>query len=462
MINDVTLFTSQSSAKFYDEIFCALDFELPRAKTGCRGFPKEAMLNAFIVSACEGFGYVTDLWDYLNNNRIIAHYCGFDITRPLPSYWTFDRFLKKMQNGDLKAVMASLVQKLYDLGVVDASFIGLDSTPVMANTAQNNPKSFAKNKYSKENHPKCDPDCALGVHSASNRHNERNYEFYWGYKNHILVDCISGLPIYELSTTADVADSTIVEAVLQGANDVITIEECTFIGDKGYDAKHVYNTVRDIYNGEAVIPLNKRNTRKTVSLAVGNPICDAGLAMRKDGKTRSESRLRQKYCCPFRNSKTGVCPCNHKNWNNGRKNRGCTKYMTIPDDYRLSIDRDCFRFRRIYALRTECERYNSRFKATGRLGTPLGAQRRKRCQPQYDFPHLRAGRRADCRPFRESSLLPQRQVSSPHGLNFYIAHLSAQFFNCVWFVLLRSDCRFLCACTLNRGASLIYPFCSSL
>ena len=323
------------------------------------------MLNAFVVSACEGLGYVTDLWDYLNNNRIIAHYCGFDITRPLPSYWTFDRFLKRAKNGDLKEVMASLVRKLYELGIVDASFIGLDSTSVKANTAQNNPKSFVKNKYSNENHPKSDPDCALGVQSASNQHNERNYEFYWGYKNHILVDCISGLPIYELTTTADIGDSTVVETVLEGANGVIPIDECTFIGDKGYDAKHVYNTVRDTYNGEAVIPLNKRNTRKTASLAAGNPICEAGLAMRKDGKTRSEGRLRQKYCCPFRNSKTGECPCNHKNWNNGRKNRGCTKYKTIPDDYRLSIDRDCFYFKRIYVLRTECERYNSRFKATG-------------------------------------------------------------------------------------------------
>ena len=366
LIDDVTLFTSQSSAKFYDELFCTVDIELPRAKTGRRGFPKEAMLNAFVVSACEGFGYVTDLWDYLNNNRIIAHYCGFDITRPLPSYWTFDRFLKKTKNGDLKEVMADLIRKLYDLGIVDASFIGLDSTPVIANTAQNNPKSFAKNKYSNENHPKSDPDCALGVHSASNQHDERNYEFYWGYKNHILVDCISGLPIFELTTTADIADSTMVETVLQGANEVIPIEECTFIGDKGYDAKHVYNTVRGIYNGEAVIPLNKRNTRKTVNLVAGNPICEAGLAMCKDGKTRSEGRLRQKYCCPFRNSKTSECPCSHKNWNNGKKNRGCTKYKTIPDDYRLSIDRDCFRFKRIYALRTECERYNSRFKATGR------------------------------------------------------------------------------------------------
>ena len=42
---------------------------------------------------------VSDLVDYLNNNLLIAHYCGFDISRPLPSYWTFDRFLKNFDNG---------------------------------------------------------------------------------------------------------------------------------------------------------------------------------------------------------------------------------------------------------------------------------------------------------------------------------------------------------------------------
>ena len=64
-------------------------------------------------------------------------------------------------------------------------------------------------------------------------------------------------------------------------------------------------------------------------------------------------------------SKTACCPCNHKNWKNGKKNRGCFKYITIPDDYRLSIDRDCVSFKKIYALRTEAERYNARFKQTG-------------------------------------------------------------------------------------------------
>jgi len=362
----VTLFTSQSVAVFYDKVFSVLDFELPCAATGRKGFPKEAMLCAFLVMKCEGFSQISDLADYLENNRLIAYYCGFDIMKPLPSYWTYDRFLRNLSSNQLKGIMAVQVQKLYELGVVDASFIGLDSTPICANTRQNNPKSFEKNKFSKENHPKSDPDCALGVHSASNQHNERRYEFYWGYKNHVLVDCISGLPLYELTTSANVTDASVAKEILAAADEMLPLRDCTFLADKGYDVRDIYNTVRDIYEGEAFIPLNKRGTKDSKKLAVGNPICEAGIAMHKDGKTSDgHGGLRQKYCCPFRQSKTGECPCSHKNWNNGKRNRGCTKYKTIPADYRLSIDRSCLRFRRLYALRTECERYNSRFKATG-------------------------------------------------------------------------------------------------
>ena len=365
IMRDVLLLTSQGIASFYDKLFSSIEFVLPRAATGRKGFPKEAMLCAFIVMKCEGFSQITDLRDFLQCNLLIAHYCGFDITRPLPSYWTLARFLRKIQNGELKKVMVAQVKRLYEMGVLDASFIGLDSTSVVASTAQNNPKSFVKNKFSPENQPRNDPDCALGVHTASNQHNEKNYEFYWGYKNHILVDCISGLPLYELTTTANVADSSVALDILEKANQVIPIDECTFIADKGYDVKVIYNTVRDVYHGDVFIPLNQRNTKDPAKLPAGNLLCDAGLAMHKDGKTSDNGRTRQKFCCPFRQSKSGVCPCNHKNWNNGRKNRGCTKYVTIPDDYRLSIDRSCAPFKRTYALRSECERYNSRFKDTG-------------------------------------------------------------------------------------------------
>ena len=52
-----------------------------------------------------------------------------------------------MDNAALKEIMAAQAKKLYELGIVDASFIGLDSTPVAANTKQNNPKSFTKDKF---------------------------------------------------------------------------------------------------------------------------------------------------------------------------------------------------------------------------------------------------------------------------------------------------------------------------
>ena len=117
----------------------------------------------------------------------------------------------------------------------------------------------------------------------------------------MLVDCISGLPLYELTTPANVADSAVVQKILAAANSTLPIQECTFLGDKGYDVKAVYDMVKDIYDGEAVIPLNLRNTKHPKKLAAtGNPVCDAGLAMHKDGKTSDgHGGLRQKFCWEY-------------------------------------------------------------------------------------------------------------------------------------------------------------------
>ena len=172
---------------------------------------------------------ITDLVDYLNNNLLIAHYCGFDISAPFPSYWTFDRFLKNFDNEILSKIMKTQVLLLSKEGIVDTSFIGLDSTPVSANTSQNNPKSFLSNKFNPENQPNADSDCRLGVHTASNQTNEKKYEFYWGYKNHVLVDCISGLPIYEMTTTAEVHDAAVALDILAAAHSFQPITECTFL-----------------------------------------------------------------------------------------------------------------------------------------------------------------------------------------------------------------------------------------
>ena len=219
------------------------------------------MICAFIVMKCEGFSIISDLTDYLNNNLLIAHYCGFDISKPLHSYWTFDRFLMNFDHSTLSGIMKSQFHSIAEQGILDTSFIGLDSTPIKANTSQNNPKSFLSNKFHPENQPKADRDCKLGVHSASNQTNEKKYAFYWGYNNHVLVDCISGLPIYEITATAEAADSTVALDILADTHRFLSVTECTFLANKGYDVKNIYNQVRHLYNGECIIPLNKRNTK---------------------------------------------------------------------------------------------------------------------------------------------------------------------------------------------------------
>ena len=317
ILKDVSLFTSQPKAKFYDELFINLDLScIPaqNSKFGRASYSNYSMICAFIVMKCEGFSQISDLHDYLSNNLIIAHYCGFDISRELPSYAKFTRFIREFDNDMFQTIMQSLMLKAADLSLIDLSFIALDATLVKANVSNNNPKSFKKNKFSKAFPPKTDNDCRLGVQTASNQHNEKNYEFYWGYKNHILVDCISGLPICELTTGANVSDSSVTLEILKKANSFLPLAECSFLADKTYDVKVIYNTVHDTYNGDCFID---------------------------------------------------CCPCNHKCWNNDKKNRGCTKYVTIPDDYRLSIDRCSIAFKSVYALRTEAERYNSRFKQAG-------------------------------------------------------------------------------------------------
>lgn len=88
--------------------------------------------------------------------------------------------------------------------------------------------------------------------------------------------------------------------------------------------------------------------------------------MHRDGKVPDAGRTRQKFCCPFKRSKTGQYPCNHKNFLNGKKNRGCTKYKTIPDDLRLSITQTSHSFKQNYSLCTECKRCNDRLKRSGK------------------------------------------------------------------------------------------------
>lgn len=58
IMNDISLFTSQPKAKFYDELFINLNLDsIPdrRCEKGRQGYSRHAMICAVIVMKCECF-----------------------------------------------------------------------------------------------------------------------------------------------------------------------------------------------------------------------------------------------------------------------------------------------------------------------------------------------------------------------------------------------------------------------
>lgn len=88
------------------------------------------------------------------------------------------------------------------------------------------------------------------------------------------------------------------------------------------------------FNNPKCFNRNKHNSKTNEKLSCGNPLCEAGLAIHKDGKQYLKHFINQKYYCPFRTSiDASYCPCNRSKYNNCHKNRGCVKYESVSIDY---------------------------------------------------------------------------------------------------------------------------------
>ncbi len=366
ILDCLDVFTKQPVKHFYDILFQNLDLSgIPAFPAkGRKGFSAHAMLRAFILMKIERFHWITQLIEYLDNNLIIAYFCGFDPAKKLPSYSAFDRFIQSFPHELLDHLMASQVQDLYKKGILSSAFIGIDSMPIFANTKLNNPNAFHFDKNGTLKQPKSDLDCRLGAHASSNAPGKNKVYYYQGYKEHVAVDCISGLPLACLTTPANVADCSVALNLVKKTNTVIPLYGGALLADKGYDAKYIYDSLVQDFALTPYIPLNMRNTKKKL-FSGGRLLCKAGLPMNKGGKSHDNNRTRQRFYCPLRLSKDKDCPCKHEKFYNGKVRRGCEQWVTVPDDLRLQIDRHSYDFKITYARRTWCERYNSRFKMAG-------------------------------------------------------------------------------------------------
>ncbi len=355
----------------YDALFLAFDKVNDKPdfpERGRKGYPRSAYLKALIFKESEKIKTVAELLRRLDSHPAISMMCGFDPGK-LPDPTRFHDFLKSVKNSDIQEMVHKAAKLLIDKEFVTTDVVIGDSKPIKANTKHNNPKnpnrSLDKKKKIKRN-----PAATLGYYSyikQSADGRKRQFAFFWGYRTHVLVSK-EGVVLVEITKPNNVADKDVAKSLMKKLKKVYGQRKGReFIFDAAYDYNEIYNFIVDEMKSKPFIPINPRYKKPHEGFtADGVPVCEAGLEMKYAGFCVDDKRSRFKYRCPItagrrkeRENLPTACPIKHFRYETGNQ-YGCTAYVDLDGDARMSVPRASKAYVDTYALRTEVERYFSR------------------------------------------------------------------------------------------------------
>jgi hypothetical protein len=355
-----------------------------RAWPGPQPHPQTAYIKVLLVKLCEGYSSITQLRRFLVEHPLLVLELGFlpvldeslpygfAIGRTVPG----DRWLRHQQQtldpALLHALLAATVQALLaeipGLGEV----IAIDVKHIYAWVKENNPRESMRDRFCKDQQPKGDPDCRVGVKRSTNQEQpdgstKEKKEYLWGYGTGVVA-----------ATTPDYGDVVLAEWTQPfNENDVTyalplyyqTVHTLGFFpthltADAAFDAWYLYQRGA-LHGGIAAIPLNQHAHPVFVRDADGVPRCPKALRMVPTYAFAHTNGYRaQRFRCPLLYPSPSGQNCDHAQFTKGR---GCVKDINVELGglMRVTLDRSAPLYRLLYNQRTSCERINSQSQALG-------------------------------------------------------------------------------------------------
>jgi hypothetical protein len=264
--------------------------------------------------------------------------------------------------------------------------VAFDVKHIYAWVKENNPRVSVKDRYCKEQQPKGDPDCRVGVQRGAKRSTNQEQpdgstkerkEYLWGYGTGIATSFVAGY-----------GDGVLAEHPLPfNKNDIsyffpLYIQTGAILGffplnitaDAAFDAWYTYQMCV-FRGGMAAIALNLHGHPESRRDPDGVPLCAKGLRMVPTYQFDHTRGYRsQRFRCPLLFPQATGADCDHEQF---QKGKGCVKDLNweLGGQMRVMLNRDGPHYKVIYRQRTSAERINSQAKA----------------QP-IERPHVRNGR----------------------------------------------------------------------
>ncbi len=245
------------------------------------------------------FPSLTELVTELHEHPTLSTKCGFDPIKPIPSVERFSSFLHDTPNQTLQTIRIHLVKQLALAGEITFKYLSADSCPIQANVKENNLKTIARDRFNKSKIPKGDPDCRLGTIVTFPSPAQKKIEYFWGYRNHVVNDALSELPIHEIAKPANVGESPL---LIRHLKEIVATYSLNpdeqidaFIGDAAYDSIPNFNFIAKEPKATPIIAENPRNKNpQDLKLSRrGHPCCIAGFEMLSRGSYRREDRSKR-------------------------------------------------------------------------------------------------------------------------------------------------------------------------
>jgi hypothetical protein len=209
---------------------------------GRKPFSRQSLLRAIILKNLKCVSTLSELKNTLNDNPSAALRCGFDISKPLPTVERFSSFLRDTDNKGLQKIRIHLVHELINLKIISGTYLSIDSCAILAKVKENNLKTNVKDRFNKNRVCKGDSDAKLGVMVTFSK-SIKEISYFWGYRDHVVIDAQAELPIWNITKPANVQDSVMFIPIFNLIQKEFHFTISAVLADGIYDTSGILNYV---------------------------------------------------------------------------------------------------------------------------------------------------------------------------------------------------------------------------
>jgi hypothetical protein len=167
------------------------------------------------------------------------------------------------------------------LGEITGKNLSIDSCPIPANVKENNLKTSVKDRFDKHKIPRGDKDSRLGILVHFKEPFKKEIQYFWGYRNHVVTDVPSELPVCEITKPANVSESKLFIPLFTMTQKDFHFSPTAILGDSAYDAEYILEFIIETLHAKPYIARNPRwEAKRPVKISSqGGRICIAGFEM---------------------------------------------------------------------------------------------------------------------------------------------------------------------------------------